>query len=111
MKTYVQFGLDQGGSIVVEVDEPISSGAERAGRREKVEEAKQSFNQALDTIRPAAITVLQKVKEFAGEEAPDGVEVEFGIKLSAEFGAVLASASVEANYRVTLKWEPHRAGA
>jgi hypothetical protein len=37
--------------------------------------------------------------------APSGGEVEFGIKLSGEVGAILAKASGEANISVTLKWE------
>jgi len=33
------------------------------------------------------------------------VEVEFGLKMSAEAGAVVAAAGAEANYKVTLTWK------
>jgi hypothetical protein len=41
-------------------------------------------------------------------EPPDKVEVEFGVKLNADAGVILASAGAEANYTVTLTWR-HKA--
>ena len=38
-------------------------------------------------------------------ESPDEVQVEFGLLLSAEAGAVLAAASATANYKVTMTWK------
>jgi hypothetical protein len=37
-------------------------------------------------------------------DPPDEIEVEFGLKMSAEAGAVVAATGLEANYRVTLTW-------
>jgi hypothetical protein len=36
---------------------------------------------------------------------PDEIEVEFGLKLDAAGGALLARAGVEAHLTVTLKWD------
>jgi hypothetical protein len=33
------------------------------------------------------------------------VEVKFGIKMSGELGAIIASGSGEVNYEITLKWK------
>ncbi len=36
---------------------------------------------------------------------PDEIEMEFGFSLNAVAGVVIASASTEANYKVTLRWK------
>jgi Trypsin-co-occurring domain 1 len=44
-------------------------------------------------------TIVVKVNE------PEEIEMEFGFSLSAGAGVIIASASTEANYRVTLRWK------
>ena len=104
MKRLIEFPLQEGGSILVEVDEPEPEGgvvkAARPG--EVVARAKETLEEALDKIQPAAQSVITKLRGL--HDAPNEIEVEFGIKLSAEAGAFIASAGVEANYKVTLKW-------
>jgi hypothetical protein len=43
---------------------------------------------------------------------PDGIEVEFGVKLNAEAGAVIAKSAVEGHFTVKLSWDrgSHEAG-
>jgi hypothetical protein len=38
-------------------------------------------------------------------DAPEGVEVEFGLKFAGQAGAFIASASTEAQFRVKLAWK------
>ncbi len=104
MKHFVEFKLDDGTPIVFEVDEPEVGGTMRAGRRpgEIVEEAKETFEQALTKIRPATERVITTLRGLS--QKPDEIEMEFGFNLSATAGVVIASASTEANYKVTLKW-------
>jgi hypothetical protein len=111
MKRLVEFSLQEGGTMLVEVDEPEGSaettmrgGVVKAARPsgEVVESAQKTFEEALDKIKPAAQAIIDKLREL--HDAPDEIGVEFGIKLSAEAGAFIASAGVEANYTVTLKW-------
>jgi hypothetical protein len=71
------------------------------------EKAKEKFEEALDKVRPIVDTLFNKIKELA--ESPDKVEVEFGVKMNAEFGAVVASAGLGTHYTVTLTWETERA--
>ncbi len=50
-----------------------------------------------------AANIIGKVREL--KDSPDEVEVKFGVKMTAEMGAVIASANVEGNYEITLKWK------
>ena len=103
MKRLIEFPLQDGSSMIVEVDEPMSEGVVKAARPgEVVARAKETFEDALDKIKPAAQSIITKLRGLHDE--PDEIGVEFGIKLSAEAGAFVASAGVEANYKVTLKW-------
>lgn len=63
----------------------------------------QSLESALQKIKPAASAVVAALRGLA--DSPDEITVEFGVKLSAKAGAILASADAEANYKVTLSWK------
>jgi hypothetical protein len=103
VKRIVEFPLERGGSVFIESDEPEPAGAVRVGRADGVpEKAKQTFEQSLETVRTVAGALLAKVDELA--ERPDELQIEFGVKLSGEIGAILASAKAEANYSVTMTW-------
>lgn len=105
MKHLIEFPLEDGTTILVEVDEPEPEGGlVRAARPgEVVARAQQSFEQSLDKVRPAAAAIIKKLRGLS--DPPDEIEVEFGLKLSAEAGAIIAAAGIEANYTVTLKWK------
>lgn len=105
MKRLIEFPLEGGGSVVVEVDEPeAEGGVVRAARPGEVSERAQlSFEEALGKLRPAAESIIARLRALS--DPPDQVGVEFGLKLSAGAGAVIASAAAEANYRVTLTWK------
>lgn len=104
MKRLIEFPLEDGTSILVEIDEPEpEGGVVRAARPgEVVARAQQTFSEALDKVKPAASTIIQKLRGLS--DPPDEIEVEFGLKLSAEAGAFVAAAGIDANYTVTLKW-------
>jgi hypothetical protein len=104
MKRLIEFPLEDGTMLLVEVDEPEPEGGiVRAARPDEViVRAQLTFNQALEKIRPAAGAIIQKLRSLS--DPPDEIDVEFGLKLSAEAGAFVASAGVDANYKVTLKW-------
>ena len=105
MKHFVEFRLEDGGTIIIEVDESETGGTVRASRRsgEIVEEAKETFEQALSKIRPATEKVITTLRGLA--QKPDEIEMEFGFSLNAAAGVVIASASTQANYKVTLRWK------
>jgi hypothetical protein len=102
VKRLIEFELAEGGTVVVEVDDE-ETGLERAARPGEIaEKAGQTFESALDRIKPAAEAILQRLSGLA--KSPDEIQVEFGVKLSGKLGAVIASVDAEATYKVTLKW-------
>jgi hypothetical protein len=111
MKHLVEFKLEDDSTIVVETDEPeLPGGPIRAGKKpgEVLEEARHKFADALDKIHAATEQAIVKLRSLG--EQPDEVTMEFGFNLSAQFGAIIASASTEANYKVTLRWARKETG-
>ncbi len=105
MKRLVEFPLEDGSSILVEVEQPESkSSVGRVSREDELmQKAQSTFEAALDRVKPIAGTMINKLRSL--NEPADEVEVKFGIKMSAEAGAIIAAASMEGNYEITLKWK------
>lgn len=103
MKRIVEFPLESGDSVLVEVDEPAINDDRIGIRDEMVQKAQQTFESALDKVKPIANAVITKVRSL--NQPADEVEVKFGIKMNAELGAIIASGSGEVNYEITLKWK------
>lgn len=103
MKKLVEFPLEDGRTVIIEVNDPQPEGTnERASLGEVSARATKTLETALEQVTPAAEAIL---KRFSGlSQLPDEIEVEFGLKVNAEIGAFVASGSVEANYVVKLKW-------
>ncbi|MUG92674.1 hypothetical protein F7734_09495 [Scytonema sp. UIC 10036] len=103
MKRIIDFPLENGDSILVEVDQPAAIDNRIGLRDEIVEKANQTFESALDKIKPVANVILTKVRSL--HQPADEVEVKFGVKIVAGLGAVIASGSGEVNYEIILKWK------
>ncbi|MGH8908621.1 MAG: CU044_2847 family protein [Egibacteraceae bacterium] len=92
--------LKGGGSLVVEVDS-LEGGPVKAGRVGRVVgEVAQTLEAALASVVPAASVLLDKL----GEAKPSEICVQFGIKLTAEAGAVVTKTAGECNFAVMLHW-------
>lgn len=104
MSEIVRFKSEEYGDLLVEVDDGLR-GFERVSADEefsdRVVDAAQSFEGAVDSVIEHAKQVLDSLKKLQ----PDGAEIEFGIKLTAEAG-VLAKVGGEANFNVKLSWDP-----
>ncbi|UJW30945.1 hypothetical protein L3Q67_38035 [Saccharothrix sp. AJ9571] len=99
MTEFVRFPLDDGGSVLVEVEVPHA--VERAGRpKNMLREAGMSFERALDEVRGAAAAALDRFRSMG----PDEVELKFGVKLDAQAGAVIAKTGLQGQFEVKLKW-------
>ena len=109
MKRLVEFRSEDGLPVLVEVEDIGLAGETRRGLSTSavVERAQTSFEDALDKARPMASSLVRKLRAIgdAAGNPPDEVQVEFGLILSAEAGAVLAAASATANYKVTMTWK------
>jgi hypothetical protein len=104
MKQFLEFSLEKGGSILVEIEKPQPEGGlVPAGRTsELVTKATQNFESALEKIKPAAETIMAKLRELP--DIPDQIQVEFGVNFSADAGAIIAATGIKANFKVTLSW-------
>jgi DNA polymerase III sliding clamp (beta) subunit (PCNA family) len=106
-KEIVQFFLEDGTPFLVEVAESNNPSLERVAREDldrKVVQAKQTFEKALDQVLPVAAAAFNRVRTGLTTPA-DEVELKFGINLSSEVGAIVASVGGEVNIEVTLKWQ------
>jgi hypothetical protein len=124
MQRIAIFTTDDGGEVAIEVaDEASPADGERVagatpgmtvrgipdgalstrsipGRL--VERTQQSLDEVLARARPAVTSLVRQMR--GQEDAPDELEVEFGIQVSLEVGAYVAAASSAANFRVTMRW-------
>jgi Trypsin-co-occurring domain 1 len=105
MKRLVEFSLDDGGSVLVEVDEPPAGPVMRGignDRSALVEKADKTFENATAAVVPAARSLVARLRSVG--DPPDEVVIEFGVQLSAQSGAFIASVAAEANFTVSMTW-------
>jgi hypothetical protein len=76
---------------------PVSRGADG------VAVLPERLSEGLDRIRSFADEVLTRLR--SGTRPPDSVQVEFGVKLSAKTGVIVAESNGEAHLAVTLQWQ------
>jgi hypothetical protein len=103
----VQWETDSG-PVVVEVDssEPGFQGVSRQG--ELIHAVEGKFESALQNVRNAAESALRIFRDEVLK--PDSVDIEFGVKLNAAAGAVIAKTAAEAHLVVRLHWDSGSAG-
>ncbi|MDJ0676636.1 MAG: CU044_2847 family protein [Calothrix sp. MO_167.B42] len=93
-------------TFLVEVEEPEDRSLERVAllSRKNVIKAKQTFEEALESIKPMATKMMNKLQGLQADE----VEVKFGLNLTADAGAILAKVGGEVSYEITLKCTQHK---
>ncbi|MFF7367601.1 CU044_2847 family protein [Streptomyces tricolor] len=100
----MEFRTEDGALVVVEGAGTTRSGARLVSRGDGPAQAARTFEGALDGVRAAATAALRVFRD--GSLRPDAVEIEFGVRLSAEAGAVIAKGSAEGHLLVKLSWSP-----
>jgi hypothetical protein len=96
--------LTDGTAVLVEVSGAEPDGVGRVGRATTMARtAAETLQEAMTRVRPALDAVAGSVRGMA--HAPDTVRVDFGIKLTAEAGVVVATAATEANFAVSVEWQ------
>lgn len=103
MRRLVEFRLESGGSVVIEAESSAGAVTRGLGPADLQVEAGQTLEAALERVQPAAVAIVERLRLLA--DAPDEIEVEFGVQLSAEIGAFIAKAAGDANFRVALRWK------
>jgi len=107
MTRLLSLGLEGGDSILVEVEEPTRGPVTRGRAAETVIQAGEGLEQVLGQLGPAVLGIVSQLRAAelrAANEWPDEVEVEFGVKLSADTSVFIARTGGEANFRIALKW-------
>ncbi|MEV7010014.1 CU044_2847 family protein [Streptosporangium sp. NPDC051022] len=93
----------ESGTIVVEADEEQAGYASVVRRPgEIVSDVKNRFEESLESFRDAAASALKVFRDDTLR--PDEVAIEFGLKLNAEVGVVMAKAAAEGHLVVKLRW-------
>lgn len=93
--------IELGDGIHIAFEDEIDSQGEERLSSKSYEALKKSFPEALEAVEQAATLILKTSKE---KLKPSVIEVELGIKLSAEFGAVIAKSTGEAHFSIKLQW-------
>ncbi|MEU5821419.1 CU044_2847 family protein [Streptomyces sp. NPDC047803] len=109
MASLMEFTTDNGATVTVEVDRH-APGAQLVSRdgQHTLARAGRTFDSALEGIRSAAESALAVFRD--GRLQPDGVELEFGVKITSEAGAVIAKSALEGHLTVKLSWSPGSRG-
>lgn len=101
MKRLIELPLEDGTTILVEVDKSELKGSPgRVARLGDVFKTDIPFEQALSEIRPVAETIINHLQGLRNQ--PDEVSVEFSFKLNGKANIIIASADAEGNFKVTL---------
>ena len=105
MKRLIEFPLEDGSTIMVEVDESkVEGGVVPVSTKPgEVEKAQNTFEAAVSKIRPVAESVITTLHDIP--KRPDEIELEFGLKLNGKTGIYIASVGTEANFQVRLTWK------
>jgi hypothetical protein len=72
--------------------------------RDAIEKSQEAIEDALKKMRGMAKKTVRSLREMPVSERPSSLAVSFGLKLTAEGGAVLAKAGLEAGINVTMTW-------
>lgn len=109
------------GQIAVEVDEivaRVAGGATETGGltpkggvpvgAEVLAKAPKTFDDAMASLKAYAGALEDVVMSL--DLTPSEVAVEIGLKLTGSAGFVIAKAGAESEMKVSLKWEPKKAG-
>ena len=104
MVSLIRFKTDTG-DVYVEVGTPAKAGGETLATSAGgvVGQATKSLEQALEPVPKAIKTVLDSITK--SEFAPDELEVEFGLKFSADAGVVISKVAGEASITIKGSWK------
>jgi Trypsin-co-occurring domain 1 len=100
-----RFGLEDGGWAIVELnDVDPELRVASVGRSGRILDAGSNFEDALRSVARVANAAIAQFRE----SSPNEVEIQFGVRLSAEAGAVIASNSGEGHLHIKLAWHTSR---
>ena len=103
MSELVEYELADGTRVLVEVEETHVGPVTRGGRGlDEIVKADGTLEQALRRIGPVTVAAFDQLRQLANP--PDEIDIEFGVKLHADLGAIIARTGGEANFQIALRW-------
>lgn len=102
MATYIEYTLEDGGTLLIEADEETEGAIKAADKHGNVIiKAEKMLKDALASVKQSVSTLRKEFSELQADE----VEVTFGIKTVGEVGLfAICKAGGEMNYEVKLHW-------
>jgi hypothetical protein len=94
--------LQAGGTVLLEIDDTPASAVMRGGPQQVIEHAAGSFEEALARIKPVAEGVIKQFADVV--HGTNSVKLKFGIKFTAQAGAIIAAVGSEANFEIEVQW-------
>ncbi|GAA1612671.1 hypothetical protein GCM10009733_005900 [Nonomuraea maheshkhaliensis] len=95
----MRFSTDEGAELLVEVEDD-AYGTARISRGDGIIDAGKHLEEVLDKT----LTTVKPVVEAVRRLAPDAHEIEFGLKLNAQAGVMVAKTAIEGHFTVKLIW-------
>lgn len=97
------FTIDESAPILVDFTPAPSVVRTALPPTDLAQQSEKALDAAMNTIHGMARRVSASINALSGR--PTKVEVESGLKLDAQAGALVAQARTEAGFNVTLTWE------
>src|SRR3954447_896550 len=100
--------MESSAEPLVLVEFPVEGGVHQIARspEELARKSGEALDQAVESIQGMTARFRRAVEGMV--ERPSSVELEFGLKLTAEAGAIISKVSGEASLNVRLTWESPR---
>lgn len=105
MDKLISFKTDNGQTVFLEAAETGGGGLQPVSRDggTVLERTTDSLSEALEPVKSVSQSILNAFTGFA--HAPDELNVELSIKITAEAGIIITKGSVEGNFKISLKWK------
>ncbi|MEM9770881.1 MAG: CU044_2847 family protein [Cyanobacteria bacterium P01_D01_bin.73] len=106
MSQLVQFELEDGETILVELQDGSAGSLEPVSKKklnglEAVKSSK-TLAQAVDQLRPIASLLKSRLDDI--KNPADEVSVKFGVKLSGQAGMILTKVGAETTFEISMTW-------
>lgn len=102
MTQLLELSVKDGAPVLFEVDEPRPVTRSAGRTADAVIHAEASLERVLGQLGPTLRAVISQVRDSV--DRPDEIEIELGVKVSADANVIIARAGGEANFRVSLRW-------
>jgi hypothetical protein len=112
MTAITSIRLDDGSLLRVETTAPASArpaseepyeSIRRPRPADDVGSAADTLRSAVDRVRPAVLDIVDSLRSMP--RRPDRITLEFGVKVTAEAGVVVARTAAEAHFTVGVEWD------